>query len=634
MLNSRQLLVMEDLEKATNPITAKALAEKYHVSLRTIRNDIDEIALEVKENGGTFIRIPHVGLRIASEEKISKKLSDQIQLSNFITLKSEERRIVLALIFLLLPSPLTLQKLEELLLISKKTIAKEIKQLNEKASEFKLEIKGQKNKGYFLLGKKTDIILFINDLLPLTDLTKIKKLIFSTNFFSEDEREEILNIYNYICISFSLTITDPNMLLLWLAIFIKQNRYQKPSISETDIKHSQKFSSDIIKKLSDYLTSEFSIYLSQETLDILKYFLICYTDYGDNSFSDKNKEDLISAIECMLDHAVFFRPELKQDYKNLKIDLLKHLTTSIERNQVNLPNNNPLINQIKGRYIDVFNIAKEAAHVFEQNFPMKLDENEIGFITLYFCRSLEKSQQIKDANVMVICNTGRGASKLLATRILNNIPNVHIKAMNSYLDIDQHDELLNHIDLIISTIPLSDINKPYVVVSPFLTELELEKIREAIWIGRQAHGTVFENDLNNMVNSMINQYSDSEKNDPNVFNGLLSASRYEGIPLFDEMAEFYADISVDIIEMMLKIFKRGLNAKQCRQFSGLQSHIFMSIPRWIKGEFIKTNKSDEVYKDYKNEYKIVIGFLNKLEKKLNIFISPSEAIAILRYIFY
>ena len=41
MLNDRQLNIVNDLEQTDQLITANSLAEKYHVSLRTIRNDIE-----------------------------------------------------------------------------------------------------------------------------------------------------------------------------------------------------------------------------------------------------------------------------------------------------------------------------------------------------------------------------------------------------------------------------------------------------------------------------------------------------------------------------------------------------------------------------------------------------------------
>ena len=42
MLNQRQSFILKDLEAAKEPITAKALAAKYNISLRTIRNDINK----------------------------------------------------------------------------------------------------------------------------------------------------------------------------------------------------------------------------------------------------------------------------------------------------------------------------------------------------------------------------------------------------------------------------------------------------------------------------------------------------------------------------------------------------------------------------------------------------------------
>ena len=67
MLNDRQLNIVNDLEQTDQLITANSLAEKYHVSLRTIRNDIEEIDYSTKKYDMEFLRVPicgHIGILI------------------------------------------------------------------------------------------------------------------------------------------------------------------------------------------------------------------------------------------------------------------------------------------------------------------------------------------------------------------------------------------------------------------------------------------------------------------------------------------------------------------------------------------------------------------------------------------
>lgn len=637
MLNKRQLQMMNDLEKTKAPITAHALAKKYEVSLRTIRNDVDEIALVVKKNHGNFIRLPRVGMRIVTIESISRKIENEIQLRDFGSLDSDKRQRLLLLAFLLKPAPLTLGGLCDLFEVSKGTIVNEIKELNVFIKQYGLELKGIKNKGYFLIGKELDVVSLLDQICQNTDPNFLCSSLFSADhlFFSETEKEKIAAVMDYISKALYWTINNPRLLEFWLAVFIRRNTMLLHKDSDfTDEEHTDSIK---FKRFLTYLTAAFPITLDESALNTLKFILYNYTDYAEDREDVAITTELSKAVEAMVQQAVKLRPELKRDLENLKIDLIKHLKCSIDRSKLNLSNSNPLLNQIKVRYIDIFNLAKEVAKVFEQHYPMKLDEDEIGFLTLYFCRSLEKAQQLKEAMVMVVCNTGRGASKLLSTRIMNNFPEIHIVAMSSYLDLETMPEILENVDLVISTIPLPDLPKPYVIVSPFLTEKELTKVREAIWIGRQSHGPIHGNRLNEMVNSLIHQYVDY--NDALEFSRKLDSliSSQEQRVYYTESednSELYAEISVEVFALIMQLFPKGLNQRQCSQASGLLAHVLMSIPRWQKGSFIQAPDFEQMKRTHEKEYRRVLNFLHTLEKKLDIFIDPIEVIALLRYIIY
>ena len=86
MLNDRQLNIVNDLEQTDQLITANSLAEKYHVSLRTIRNDIEEIDYSTKKYDMEFLRVPKVGMKIIAKESIYQKLLSDSSISSFSSL--------------------------------------------------------------------------------------------------------------------------------------------------------------------------------------------------------------------------------------------------------------------------------------------------------------------------------------------------------------------------------------------------------------------------------------------------------------------------------------------------------------------------------------------------------------------
>lgn len=114
MLNQRQSFILKDLEAAKEPITAKALAAKYNISLRTIRNDINEISDYVNTlEGVSFIKVPGLGMRIDAKQNIYNQLEKEINLENLSIYRAEDRSHVLLFCFLLLPNPITAEALAE-----------------------------------------------------------------------------------------------------------------------------------------------------------------------------------------------------------------------------------------------------------------------------------------------------------------------------------------------------------------------------------------------------------------------------------------------------------------------------------------------------------------------------------------
>ena len=62
MLNDRQKNIILELENTLSPVTAKELADKYSVSLRTIRNDIALITEFTQLHQAKIVKVPHVGM--------------------------------------------------------------------------------------------------------------------------------------------------------------------------------------------------------------------------------------------------------------------------------------------------------------------------------------------------------------------------------------------------------------------------------------------------------------------------------------------------------------------------------------------------------------------------------------------
>ena len=158
MLNKRQKLMIRDLERSAITLTAAQLAEKYDVSLRTIRNDVEDIARYLKEQNIEFIRIPGQGMRIISGKDVSSGLNQILKNSEFAYLDNTQRSILFLFNLLFSDGPVTIGELCDLFDVSKGTVISTVKYAKRAIREMKVSIVRYQNKGYRLDGSLKNII--------------------------------------------------------------------------------------------------------------------------------------------------------------------------------------------------------------------------------------------------------------------------------------------------------------------------------------------------------------------------------------------------------------------------------------------------------------------------------------------
>jgi mannitol operon transcriptional antiterminator len=155
--------------------------------------------------------------------------------------------------------------------------------------------------------------------------------------------------------------------------------------------------------------------------------------------------------------------------------LLAHLEPSLFRLKQKVGLYNPLTEEIKRKYPLLFMAVKNSV---EKEFK-EIDfvpEDEVAFIVLHFGSALVMREENISIKALVVCPTGIGTSKMLASRIKKEINEIDSVEVRSIKEIQQQGSFENF-DIIISTVRLPFINKDYILVSPLLTEENIQTIR-------------------------------------------------------------------------------------------------------------------------------------------------------------
>ena len=609
MLNDRQLNIVNDLEQTDQLITANSLAEKYHVSLRTIRNDIEEIDYSTKKYDMEFLRVPKVGMKIIAKESIYQKLLSDSSISSFSSLSIDQQNYVLALAFLFRPNPITLDFLTDLTQISKVTLNNKLVQCANYLSKYDIRINSVKHKGNYLIGQSKSI----NDL--FIDIARninfqIFKSFFSKSFLSNQEKEIVDDFINYTANEILFYPTNHDSLVITFCYIIKQtNLYSNDSADYLSNDTVMFLISPNVSNLVQHINLKLNINLCDGYVSLLKQALTEFTDSTSLLRKEYDTSDnLEKAVKYMVQKSLDYYPMIIDDANDLEKNLLMHIYYTINRIKANLENKNPLLSQIKKRFPLVFNNVMEISREFSKHYPLSIDEDECGFINLYYLNYLENAKNKKSIKVILVCNSGVGATKLLSTKIKNNFPAIEIVKTSSYFDLQSNNVDLTDISFIISTIKIPDkINITSVVVSPLMCNEDILKISNLLPNHSTPNRGTY--DSENKKRFLAN-YSNNDDN--NV--GLL-----------------FSEITVLIYQMLGKIYINGIKEQDMANVVGLTSHIFIAIDRWVNHEYIKSTDFERFKSQYPKEMKIILYFLAEMEKLLQIYIDPIEATAILRY---
>jgi mannitol operon transcriptional antiterminator len=137
---------------------------------------------------------------------------------------------------------------------------------------------------------------------------------------------------------------------------------------------------------------------------------------------------------------------------------------------------NPLLDKIKRDYAELFSNVKQAVEqVFHEFY---VPEEEIGYLVMHFGAAILANKDIVQLKTLVICSSGIGTSKMLATRLQQEFP--ELKQIQNVSVMEFKKMKADSYQLIISTIPIPDYYLEYILVSPILYKDEIEKIRSFI----------------------------------------------------------------------------------------------------------------------------------------------------------
>ncbi|OCL22918.1 transcription antiterminator BglG [Gilliamella sp. wkB72] len=484
MIKQKQRELISLLIRSKNGFkSSQELAEELSLSDRTVRTYLKDLKTLIERNGGNIVSKQGYGFQLEIFDRtvfnlflIEHHLLDKNIEQSQCREASERKHYILNLL-LLESQKIDVEALSEQLFISSSQLNKDIAEIKSQLQPYELTL------------KKSHSLIYVDG------EERAKRHFIMSYFFHEDSINFLhhLSYFNQTCeaISFdTLTIIildecrEANIklsdvmiqnIVLHLSLSIK--RLQSGlSIQNLDLLVSADSTIEyqVAKRIITRIESIIGFHFPKEEQMYLTLHLMSKSNLIQNDLD----EELGSSLTNLL-----LKIEQETGYpfwhdEQLKNGLIQHLKPMLVRLAQNIKLENPLIDEIKSQYGEVFGLVKHYFNQLPNLNKYDVIDDEWGYLALHFLASLEKLKNEQKAKVLIICATGLGSAQLLKNRVESEFDErVKIIATRGYYEIEQ--EMLNDIDFIISSVDLSSkvFKVPVFHVSVFFCEEDVQAIR-------------------------------------------------------------------------------------------------------------------------------------------------------------
>ncbi|MBT2600220.1 BglG family transcription antiterminator [Oceanobacillus sp. ISL-73] len=494
-LSSRERHILKILLEAEKEMPVKDIADQLGVSIRTIHREIKKTEKVLEDYQLNLTKKTGTGIIIQGSLENKNVLQQAIEELSSAELTEEERQVILLYTLLQFRDPVKLFHLATELNVTIAMVSQDLNKLESQVKSFGLSLIRKKGYGVRIEGdeaRKRSVLshLISRHIDPFQYVEKLKERIQEDVAKSDtisarllglvdaDKLDKIEEQIQRMRHQLPYDLADSAYIGLVVHLALAIERLQKGDTIHFDdgykeqIKDKQEYK--IAAEIIDHLEEAFSLSIPEDEIGYITMHLMgAKLRENQNYLLEESSMDIAYKAKELIR---FVSNEMNIDVttnNRFLNDLTTHLKPAVYRLKQQMNINNPMIDEIKKDYVELFEVVDKAIqHVFPNiAFP----DEEIGYIVLHFAATFLQTDSQSDIKVLVICSSGIGTSKMLASKLKNTFPEISIANHQSLFDLNE--ETLSGYDVIVSTVALEDINRSYVLISPLLTDEEARKIK-------------------------------------------------------------------------------------------------------------------------------------------------------------
>lgn len=488
-MNDMVIQLLKEFEKSKKPMRSSELAEVFGVSESKLKGIVKTVNRDLVKHGAKIIGKTGSGngytLQISNPTLYKKYLQEVLpaQVKEEMQYFTNQETRVNYIIQRLLQANdyIKADDLCEEINVSRSQLSKDLKQVRVKVAKVGINIE---HKPYYGLHIQADELAVRQCLAAMENQSMYTSNI-STTYSTDDAKTnrilaQIKAIIIEECENFDYILTDMTCQNLVTHLYVAIHRAIRDfEVTFTDTekaKIEEHHEFPLAKKIVEKIESVTNVHLSENE--------IYYCTIHLSSKKTLTQEYMISdGVRVLVkDMLQYVKKVCNIDVTNdlyLEIRLCLHMVPLLSRIEYHLELKNPLLEEIKTRYILAYDIATICADYLNQKYHCVLSNHETSYFALHIQLALSERNEFQKKKVLIVCSTGRGSAELLKVRFQKEYGK-YAECIETcdFLQIQEMD--INQYDYIFSTIPLPDLSKPVIRISHFITQEDNKNITKVL----------------------------------------------------------------------------------------------------------------------------------------------------------
>jgi transcriptional antiterminator len=493
-LDSRQARITRHLLAEAGPRSVEEIAIALRLTTRVVRYNLPSIETYLRSGGLKVVRRRGVGIWLEGDDARRSALRSSLDgVAGPQVLNVDDRKLrALAALLDRAPEPLHLADLEVELATSRPTVRRDVRAAEGWLEEHHLHLRHLAGVGLVVRGTEIDVrkgfLALVLEAVPPDVLLNEASGDPATGMVDDRSAETArfmagLDLATYRTILLEqLPELDENepitiVATLYLAIVARRIQAGRQAAFQSGqlrslIDHPL---ADAAARIATAMEKATHLVVGEPDIAAITEFLLGFAEVDGKAASadDVDTEPIDRLVAAA---AKRLHPSLADD-DQLRKSLAEHLRRLRVRLRYGLPVSNPLMQEVRERYPDVYQVAAEIVAEVAPLGEATVPDDEIGFLTMYLAGSLERNRLRPKIRVTVVCPAGMATAWILVSRLLAVFPQVEVIRVVSKTAYERGpDDVAT--DVVVSTIPVGDDpdRLPSVVVSPLLRERDIRRL--------------------------------------------------------------------------------------------------------------------------------------------------------------